>query len=222
MDEKVNAILPMRAGSQRVVNKNIRPVNGRPLYEYVIDSLLGAKHIDRIILSTDIKEILERYKDNEKFIILERPENLKGNTSMNWIIEDVLNKINWEHFMQMHVTTPLLTSETIDKAIEKYFQHVDNYDSLFSVNEKQMRFFDKNWNPINHKLEDAPMTQDLEIWYEENSLFYIFSRDSFHKKKHRIGEKPFLFKTPLIESLDLDTEEHFELAELLFKGKSVK
>jgi molybdopterin-guanine dinucleotide biosynthesis protein A len=43
--EKVNAILPMRAGSQRVKDKNIRVINGKPLYQYILDQLFKTKHI---------------------------------------------------------------------------------------------------------------------------------------------------------------------------------
>ena len=197
-------------------------MNGKPLYTYVINSLLNCKSVDKIIINTDIKEVLDKYKDNNKFILLERPEHLKGNCSMNLVIEDCLTRFEGKHFLQLHVSTPLLTSETIDRAVEAYFKNIDRYDSLFSVTEMQMRFFDKNWKPINHKLEDAPTTQDLDPWYQENCILYIFSRDSFNKQKHRIGSSPYLFKTPLIDSIDLDTEEQFEFAELLLKGKSIK
>lgn len=212
----------MRAGSQRIVNKNIRLINGKSLYEYVINTLLKCKHIDKIIISTDIEEILKKFRDNKRFILLERPLNLRSNCNMNWVIEDVLRKTNSNnHFLQIHATSPLITEETIDVAIEKYFENLERYDSLFSVTERQMRYFDKDWNPINHRLEDPPTTQDLDIWYEENCILYIFSRNSFMKKKHRIGANPYLFKTSLVESVDLDTEEEFEMAELLLKAKSM-
>jgi CMP-N-acetylneuraminic acid synthetase len=221
MEKGVNVILPMRAGSQRIIDKNIRPINGRPLYEYIINAVLGSKQVDKTIITTDIKEVLEKFRGNEKFVTLERPEHLRENCNMNWVIADTLTKVQGEHFLQLHTTSPLLTSETIDEAIEKYFQSLGNYDSLFSVTEKQMRFFDKNWRPINHKLEDAPTTQDLDPWYEENCILYLFSKTSFLKKNHRIGASPYLFKTSLIESVDLDTEEEFKLAEMLLKAKSI-
>ena len=221
MQHKVNVILPMRAGSQRIINKNTKLLNDRPLYEYIIDTLIEAKNVNKIILNTDISQILNKYKTNEKFVVLERSDNLRDNCSMNLVIEKTLDRTEGEHFMQMHVTTPLITSETIDEAIKKYFEKLNDFDSLFSVTEKQVRFFDKNWKPINHKLEHTPLTEELEIWYEENSNFYLFSRSSFNKNKHRIGENPYLFKTRIIESIDLDTEEEFELAELLIKAKTL-
>ena len=63
MEKKVNVILPMRAGSQRIVNKNIRLISGKPLYQESRDSLLGCKFVDKIVISTDIQEILDKYNE---------------------------------------------------------------------------------------------------------------------------------------------------------------
>lgn len=222
MDKKVDVILPMRAGSQRIVNKNVRPLNGIPLYKYIMNTLLDTKLVDKIVINTDIQKILDEYKNNSKIITIPRSENLRENVNMNWVIEDTINKTGGNHFLQLHATSPLLTKETIHDAIITYFKNLGLYDSLFSVTEKQMRYFDKNWKPINHKLTDAPTTQDLDVWYEENCILYLFSRNSFNKNKHRIGEKPYLYKTRLVESVDLDTEEEFKLAELLLRAKSLQ
>jgi CMP-N-acetylneuraminic acid synthetase len=221
MIQKVNVILPMRAGSQRVIDKNIKPMNGKPLYEYIIDTLLKCKHIDKIIINTDIQQVLEKYKDNNKFILQQRPEELKGNCDMNWVIKDVLSKTEGEYFIQLHVTSPLLSAETIDKSVETYFNNKQVNDILFSVNKIQMRFFDKNKKPINHKLSDPPTTQDLDVWYMEDCNLYVFSRSSFNKNTHRIGETPYLFPIHPKESVDIDSDGEFELAEMLIKAKTM-
>ena len=55
-------------------------------------------------------------------------------------------------------------------------------------------------------------TQDLEEWYEENSCLYIFSKEGFALSKARIGNKPILFETPKLESMDIDTQDDWDLA----------
>ena len=55
-------------------------------------------------------------------------------------------------------------------------------------------------------------TQELEPWFEENSNLYIFSEDSFSKSNARIGVNPVMYETPLIESIDIDTEADWDLA----------
>ena len=49
----------------------------------------------------------------------------------------------------------------------------------------------------------------------ENSCIYIFSKDSFSKKKNRIGTKPYIYETDFFESVDIDTEQDFKLAHLI-------
>ena len=219
-EKKVIAILPMRGGSERIKNKNISLVNHRPLYEYAIRTLLKCNFIDKIVINTDIEEILDRYQTDDRFIILRRKEDLRGNSNINGVIHDTLERINGrvdgEYFIQLHATNPLLTSETIDNSIIHFFENQEKGDSLFSVTKQQKRLWDEN-GPLNHKLNDSPTTQDLKYHFEENSCFYIFNRESFFKNKNRIGEKPIMFETPLLESFDIDTLDELNIIEKLLR-----
>ena len=111
--------------------------------------------------------------------------------SMNKIIEsDILNHKS-EIFIQTHSTNPLLNSNTIDKALKMFTEEkknsFKNFDSMFSVTELQSRFYCSHFQPINHNINELIRTQDLEPIFEENSCFYIFTKDSFfnNKKKNR-------------------------------------
>src|SRR3989338_1861027 len=190
MKEKIQAILPMRAGSQRIKNKNVRLIEGRPLYECIVATLLKVKHIDKIILNTDIAAVIQGYRNKKRFIVIEREKHLKGNCNINSVIENTLHKAQGEYFLQTHATNPLISAGTIDAAIKMYFNNLAKYDSLFSVTRVQKRLWDKNGRALNHNLLDPPTTQDLDPYFEENSGFYIFSRNSFEKNKNRIGAKP--------------------------------
>jgi len=212
---KIQAILPMRSGSRRIRNKNTRFIKGRPLYEYIVNALVGVKLIDRIIINTDIASVLKRYKDKKRFIALKRESHLQGNCNMNLVIEDTLNKVKGEHFLQVHATNPLISVKTINTAIKTYFKHLKKHDSLFSVTKLQKRLWNKDGMALNHNPVASPTTQDLEPYFEENSGLYIFSRSSFMKNKNRIGLKPYLFKTGFIESIDVDTKEELNLVKRL-------
>jgi len=193
--------------------------NGEPLYHSIMKSLLTSKYIDKVVINTDSEIIANDAKENfgKKIIIIDRPTEIQsGDISMNIIIDYDLQKLDGEHFLQTHSTNPLLRAETIDKAIEQYFEKLNEYDSLFGVTKVQTRFYDKNANPINHNPEELLRTQDLEPLYEENSNFYIFSKESFeNSNKKRIGLKPHIFEINKLEAVDIDEPEDFKLAELL-------
>jgi CMP-N-acetylneuraminic acid synthetase len=220
---KLMALLPMKGHSERVPNKNMRDFNDRPLYHAIMHTLLKSKYIEKVVINTDSEIITEDAKKNfgESVIIIDRPKEIQGgDVSMNVIINYDLSKVNGEHFLQTHSTNPLLRVETLDKAIETYFENLEKYDSLFSVTRVQTRFYDKNANPINHNPKELLRTQDLEPLYEENSNFYIFSKESFKNAgNRRIGLKPQIFEVNKLEAVDIDEPEDFILAEILYQNR---
>ncbi len=210
----------MKGNSERVPNKSMRDFGGAPLYHAVMKTLLSSKYIGDIVINTDSKVIAKDARENfgDRVIIIDRPEKIQGDyVSMNDIIAYELSKLDGNHFMKTHSTNPLLKTETIDKAIEKYFDGLDKYDSVFGVTKVQTRFYDKDAKPISHNPQELLRTQDLEPLYEENSNFYIFSKQAFvNAGNKRIGLKPQIFEVNKLEAIDIDEPEDFILAELLY------
>ena len=216
---KIIALLPMKGNSERVPNKNMRNFDGEPLYHAIMKSLLASKYIEKVVINTDSPIIKEDALKTfgERVVIIERPEEIRGDfVSMNTIIGYDLTQLEGEHFLQTHSTNPLLRAETLDAAIEKYFASLPKHDSLFSVTKMQTRLYDKDAKPINHNPNELLRTQDLEPLFEENSNFYIFSKEAFAKAgEKRIGLTPQIFEVNKLEAVDIDEPEDFKLAELL-------
>ena len=219
MNPKLIALLPMKAHSERVPNKNMRDFCGKPLYHRVLEALLGSRHIKEVCINTDSKKIAEDAHSNfDRIRIIDRPQYLQGDlVPMNDIIAYDLTQIEGEHILQTHSTNPLLTTPTIDHAIVAYFNNLDRYDSLFSITRLQTRLYWQDGRPINHDPDELLRTQDLPPVCEENSNLYIFSKKSFQKHKRRIGEKPYLFEMDKIEAVDIDEETDFQIAEALYR-----
>lgn len=221
---KIIALLPMKAHSERIPNKNMKIFHDKPLYHAIVNSLLNSKYINSIVINTD-SEIIEKDAINNfgnQIKIINRPVKLQGDfVSMNSIIEYDVQTLSQEtHFLQTHSTNPLLKTSTINIAIEKYFEMIGKgyYDSLFSVTRFQTRFYWKDGRPVNHNPNELIRTQDLPIIYEENSNFYLFSRQSFfNNERKRIGRKPYLYEIDKIEAIDIDEPDDFIIAEQLYK-----
>lgn len=216
----VTALLPMKGHSERVPNKNIRPFAGRPLFHRVAESLESCDYVESIIINTDSEVIAEDAVRNfKKARIVWRPENLRGDfVSMNDILAYDLSITEGEHFLQTHSTNPLLTTETINNAIDQYFSGLQTNDSLFSGTRFQTRFYWASGEPVNHNPQELLRTQDLPIIYEENSNIYLFSKTSFAAAgNRRIGLRPEIFAMDKLEAVDIDEEVDFRLAETLFR-----
>ncbi len=218
---KVLVLLPMKGNSERVTNKNLKLFNGKPLFHTIIDELIKSKYINKVIINTDSDLIAESAINTyQNFVsIHKRPKSIQGDfVSMNKIIEYDLDNSYSDIYIQTHSTSPLLTIKTLDTAIEKMISKAPDFDSVFSVTKIQTRFYDKNGNPFNHDPKELIRTQDLEPLYEENSGFYIFTKESFKNADNkRIGLKPLMFEIDKIEAIDIDETSDFIIAETLHK-----
>ena len=217
---KVIALVPMKGHSERVPNKNIRSLAGKPAFHWIMEALSKCKHIKEIVINTDSLEIADNAKKHFDVKILKRPDFLLGDmVGIQPLIEYDLSQTNGEYYLQTHSTNPLLKAETIDKAIETFFAQND-YDALFSVTSVKTRFYWKDGTGINHNPKHLIRTQDLEPIYEENSCFYIFSKKTNQKVKNRLGSKSLMFPIDRFEATDIDDLEDFYWAEyLLTKNK---
>lgn len=213
------AIVPMKAHSERVPDKNIREFNGRPLFYWIFQTLVQVESVARMVLDTDSERIAEMVQgDFPDVVVSMRPERLRGDfVSTNTLIEHILTLFPEQHyFLQTHATNPCLQPDTIRRAIAQFTADAE-HDSLFSVTRLQTRLFDRDFNPINHDPYRLLRTQDLNPVYEENSNLYLFTRNSFAQTGGRIGKKPMLFAMNRLEAYDIDTEEDFVVAQILHK-----
>ena len=216
---KISALVPIKQHSERLKNKNFKVFGGEPLYHHVLSKLQAIDCIDRIIINTDSEEIIKTSKNRySKVVIIERPEHIKGNEiTMNTLIEYDLQQITGEHFLQTHVTNPLLKKETIEEAIKCYFENLKTNDALISVTSLKKRIYNHELVPINHDNEVLEMTQNLPEILIENSNLFLFSRTSFKANKmSRVGKNPFAFRMSEMEGIDIDTIDDFILAELIY------
>ena len=217
---RIVALLPMKANSERVKGKNFRDFGGKPLFRWVLDTLLSVAEIDLIVINTDARHILAEYGliDNERILIRDRHEEICGDLiSMNLIIKDDIKNIDSDIYLMTHTTNPFLSRHSVQAAIEKFQITVKagGADSLFTVNKVQDRFYDVDVQPINHDPANLIRTQDLNPWYQENSNLYLFSKDSFYKTDARIGANPTMLVTAPYESTDIDTPDDWELGEVM-------
>jgi CMP-N-acetylneuraminic acid synthetase len=217
-----SAIVPIKANSQRLPGKNFKLLGDKPLFQHVLDTLSKIPAINQIIIDTDCPEKVEAYCKNKgsRFTLLNRPTYLLGDDIvMNELLVYNLDFAINEHIVQTHVTNPLLRPDSVIKAIELYQQGLSSYDSLFSVTQHQKRFYNQDGKPLNHDFSLMLPTQQLPPLFEENSNLFLFSKSSFKQNRNnRLGKTPQMFELPRLESIDIDEEEEFTLAQLLIKN----
>ncbi|MEH6592732.1 MAG: acylneuraminate cytidylyltransferase family protein [Halioglobus sp.] len=211
------ALLPMKANSERVVGKNFRDFCGKPLFRWTLETLLSLDWLDSVVINTDARALLAAHglEESDRVIIRDRKANLCGDdVSMNLIIADDIMAVDADKYLMTHVTNPLLTAEAITRAADVFAsgQRDGTADSLFSVKKFQTRFYRVDGSPVNHDPKNLTPTQEIEPWYEEDSNLYFFTRQSFSETGARIGQRPILFESPALVSIDIDTPQDWDLA----------
>jgi CMP-N,N'-diacetyllegionaminic acid synthase len=132
------ALIPARAGSKRVPNKNIRVLGAHPLIAYTIGSALRSNLFKRVIVSTDSAEIAAiagHYGAEVPFL---RPAEYAEDNSpdIEWVrhlLKAILPESPTKHFSILRPTSPFRQPETIQRACQQFEEAANEIDSLRAV-----------------------------------------------------------------------------------------
>ena len=187
----------------------------RPNY-CIISEEVEARNMTLHDIAEEIADIVKCFP---KVKLLDRPDFLLGDmVSIQPLIEYDIQHSSCDFFLQTHSTNPCVEPETYEKAIEAFFSQTE-HDALFSVTEIKSRFYWPDGRGINHDPKHLIRTQDLEPIYEENSCFYLFSRETNEKVKNRLGSNPMMYPIESLEAADIDYMEDFYWCEFLLNRK---
>jgi N-acylneuraminate cytidylyltransferase/CMP-N,N'-diacetyllegionaminic acid synthase len=223
--KKILALIPARAKSSRLPNKNILSFCGKPLICWSIEAAKNSNYIDKIIISSDSEKIGDIAKGyNVPFH--KRKESLsKDDTPSIDVIMDILAKERgFDYLILLQPTSPLRGHKDIDKAIE--FLFFKNANSIISVSPSFPPFW-INALPENLSMEDflkeEKMSHQLPAYYALNGAIFIskistlLEEKSFYQKK-----RCYAFVMEKKKSIDIDDIEDFEIAECLMEKAKEK
>lgn len=210
---KTIAIIPMKLNNERLPNKNTKIFdNGKPLCHYILATLLKVKGLDDIYVYCSNPKIKDYIPSGIKY--LKRKESLDtSDTKMNEVLKCFAEDVDADIYLMTHVTSPFISAESIEDALNKV--QYGEYDSALAV-QKVQEFLWKDGVPFNYELNNIPRTQDLSALYSETSGFYIYKKEIISEHNRRIGFKPYLKELSKIESIDIDEQEDFDIANAIF------
>lgn len=216
---KIVAIVPMKLNNRRLPQKNTKSfTNGKPLCQYILDTLLTVNCIDETYVYCSDPSIQSYLPNGIKY--LKRSSSLdRDTTKMNEILYCFAKEIPADIYVMTHTTAPFITKDSIEKGINAVLEA--GHDSAFAA-EKVQDFLWKNGLPVNYELDNIPRTQDLEPIYKETSGFYIYKNEVISKLNRRIGNNPFIVEVNEIESIDIDEPEDFILADAVYNYMLMK
>lgn len=225
------AIIPARGGSKGLPGKNIKNLCGKPLIAYTIEAALKSKGIERVIVTTDSEEIAEVAKKYGAEVPFLRPAELAGDTSsaidvylhaVSYLQEELGEKI--DKFMVLLPTAPLRTTDNIEEAIKEFKEK--KAKTLISVKEAD--------TPISwyYQMDDKSRIKSLGLdkdkavsnrqenrnYYIPNGAIYILDTELLKKERTYYCENTVAYIMDGKESVDIDNELDFMMAEVLLKN----
>ena len=212
----ITAIIPVRKGSQRVKNKNIKPFAGSSLLEIKIKLLLKLQNygkIDELIVSSDCDQMISIAEKNGAKTHRRKEYFASSDASNSEFFQnlaDDVGKNNW--ILYSPVTCPLISFETYDEILSRFKQDPKNLVSVFPV--KHHLWLDGS--PVNYDPKESPNSQDLPNIYGIQYGVSMIKRNDMKKYRNVVTQNPTFIVLDEIESIDIDTELEFEFAEFIY------
>ena len=215
---KILAVIPARAGSKGIPNKNIRIINGKPLISYCIENALNSKYITDVVITTDSAEIELIAKKYETAYIHRKAELCEDAVTLDAVVYDACRGYDADMIVTMQPTSPTLKHETLDRAIEYAIRN--NLDTLISgVNRPHLAWIEKDGKCV-PAYEKRLNRQYLPKRFLETGAFVI-SKAAVVTKDTRIGDKVNIYEISEKEAVDVDTFEDLVCAEQILKEKKL-
>lgn len=224
-EKDITAIIPARAGSKGIKDKNIINFCGKPLIAWSVEQALQSKHVSSVYVSTDGERIAEISEKCGAKIIW-RPSELCSDTSSSEsaIIHAVneirkKDKTDADTVLFLQVTSPVRLTGDIDGAIEVFLR--EGYDSLFSMSILEdyclWKRTDKGLQSFSYDYLNRGRRQDRAPLYLENGSIYLFRTEILMSCGNRLGGKTGMFEMPFDRSFEIDREEDIELCSYFMK-----
>lgn len=225
--KKIIGVITARGGSKGIPGKNIAMVAGKPLIAWTIEEAVKSKSLDRVIVSTDSREIADisiKYGAEAPFL---RPSEIAGDASphvlavehaVKWLEENENYKP--DYVMLLQPTAPLRIAEDIDGAIKTALEK--DADSVISVSEMASHPYYSRKINSDGMIEDMFISrkdflfrQRLPDAYTENGAIYLLKTEVLFREHNLMPEKIHAYIMPEERTLDIDTPWNLKLAELV-------
>lgn len=209
-DKRILAVVPARAGSKSIPNKNVRIIAGKPLIYYAIRNALASELVTDVVVTTDSDQVRIIAEQMGARVRMRDSALCTDDVALDAVVWDAafceagsIPERGWDYVVTMQPTSPTLTTATLDAAIRRAIEQ--DLDTLISVvNDPRLSWRSDGKGGVRPNYVARLNRQWLPAEYAETGAFVI-SRASVVTLETRIGEKMGVFEVPADEGIDVDT-----------------
>lgn len=213
---RVVAFLPAKGSSSRVESKNVKLLDGKPLFLHTLEKLVQCDFIDDVYLDTESEEIIELASEVNCKIMRRDPSLASNKTDGHQLFMNEVHHTEADIYIQVLGTSPFIAMDTLKKGVEALTLKESTYDSAVLV-QKEKLYTWADGKPA-YNIEKIPNSGDLPDTVIETMGLYILKRETALATNRRIGNAPFLLEASPLESIDVNWPEEFDLANLIAAG----
>jgi CMP-N,N'-diacetyllegionaminic acid synthase len=212
-----------------VKSKNIKPLFGKSLLGYTVETAFKCKFLNDVVVSTDSMEIEDAARQYGIKEFIQRPAELASDTASKWQVFihtaesfERMHKTNVDYLVDMDVTVPLKTNEDIDGAIQLALNNSDTdvvitgyepernpYFNMMEIDDAGLAHIVKQPHKPIVRRQDAPLVYSL------TPAAYVIKKQALYDYEHWSKAKCRIYPIPRTRAVDIDTELDFKMVEFL-------
>lgn len=213
---KVVAFVPAKGSSSRIKSKNVKLLDGKPLFLHTLEKLCGCEFIDEVYLDTESEEVISLASDVPCKVMKRDPSLATNKTDGHQLFMNQVKHVDADIYIQILATSPFIETDTIKKGVDKIKDVSCEYDSAILIRKEKQYLWEKGRPRYN--IDHIPNSEDLEDAIIETMGLYIVKKDAALSLKKRIGQFPLLLEASPLEAVDVNWPEEFEFANLIAAG----
>lgn len=224
-------LIPARGGSKGIPGKNIKLLNGRPLIHYTLDAACAVASLENICVSTDSNEIKSVAREYGLDVPFKRPDDLSTDTAGSY--EVILHAIDfyeqkgrqYDRVVLLQPTSPFRTGIHVREALDLYQPGLDMVASVKIAHANPyFNLYEESTDEILSRSKSGSFTrrQDCPVVYELNGAIYIMNVQSLKKQSHSNFSRIRKYLMAEEDSLDIDTNLDWIVAEAILAGRNAK
>jgi CMP-N-acetylneuraminic acid synthetase len=213
----ITAIVPIRKGSQRVIDKNFKDFfNSKSLLELKIESLLQIKNIDDIVINTDSEDAIKIAKKYGVSYYKREPYYASSICSQSEFFFNLAETTDSEFIIHTPCTSPLVSINTYNTLIDNFLNSNNDSANTVSIVKDYLWL---NGNPLNYNILDkkVPNSQDLPDVFKLTFGINMISKETMLNRKNVVGNNPMFHIVNEVEEIDIDTQFDFDLAQFIYQ-----
>ena len=227
---KIVATICARGGSKGMSRKNIRPLCGKPLIVYTIEAAQKCELIDKIVVSTEDREIAELAKANSAEVPFLRPEELaQDDTPKLLVIKHAIQYLESQEgyypdiVIDLDPTSPLRTEKDIENCIK--IVRDEGADNIFSVTAahrnpyfNMVEIIDGKVQLVKQLAQSISRRQDAPEVYDMNASIYVWKKERLMNSNSLFLERTRIYVMQEW-AIDINSETSFGLVESIMKNR---